>query len=190
VEKIEQENQELRGKVDEYMQALAKTATTTGTTETQAPEAPEVTPQNMSVEEVTRIIQEQMTAQTAQQRLAQNTQMVEQELIKVYGDAERAKEALAVKAKELNLTDETLSKLVAESPQAAVGLFGGGAPASPSSSSGTRNTVAIGQGNQIEEGTWQYWEEIRKKDPKLYRKPSMAMKRHKDAQRLGEKFFN
>jgi len=192
ISNLEAENQDLRHKIDEYMGALANSAT--GITEKSTQESVEDTPQAVTSEDVARIVAETIKSQSVEDRLTSNAKIVEDQLTDVFGTPQAAKEALVNKTKELGWSDATVKQLVTESPGIIVDLIAGrNAPPvteEPTTTVGTRNSQAIvGNNTAPSEGTYKWWQELRKTDPKGYDSPRMAMQRMKDAQENPEKFF-
>jgi len=119
-----------------------------------------------------------------QQKQEQNLASVQDELLKRYGD--KAKEALAGKAQELGISVQDLKEMSMKSPKAVLAYFGStGNPTRQIQSS--VNTDGMSQG--VSDGTWKYYEQLRKTDPKAYWKGSTQQKLFKDRARLGADFY-
>jgi len=185
---IETENAEMRKKLEVFMEAAAEKAK--GTTENVTPEAtaPESTG-GLGADDVARIVKEQMEVLAAQNQYQANSQTVESTLAQKLGSEEAAKSALEAKATELGVQKEVLEQLKQQSPGAVLGWFGDSQPANVVSTTPGRNSAAIGLG-QPAEGTFAHWQQMRKSDPTSYFSPSNTMKRMKDHERLGDKFFS
>jgi len=182
----------MREKLTEYEDAMAKLALKEEKPEsTQQSQPPTDNQGGLSADEVSRIVQEQLNAQRTQSIVQQNAAVVEDALTQRFGDAARAAEAVKTKAAELGLSVEMVDKLVAESPMAIISWFSdGSAPAPTGANVATHNSLAMqAQQATATEGTYAWWQNFRKENPKQYNSPAMTQKRMADAQRLGRETF-
>lgn len=185
IRKIEEDNAELRRKIDEYMGVLA--GLQKPTSEPQTPS----TPAGLSPEEVAKLVKEQVSSFNTEQTRTANLMRVDQQLQETFGGVEAAGKELLRKSQELGISLEEIKRLSEQAPEAVLSWFK--TPVAPNSpnAGGSRNTMAIlaGQGGAME-GSYPWWQELKKSDPKKYFSPAMTRKRMEDAQRLGrEKFF-
>jgi hypothetical protein len=79
-------------------------------------------PQGLNEEAVLGLVRKSLEQQKQQDAAQQNLNLVQQELSKKFG--EKAKDAIAEKARELNTSPEQLGALAATSPQLVLQLFG------------------------------------------------------------------
>jgi len=187
ISKVEAENADMRKKLDVYMEAAANSAK--GTTEKVTPDATAAEPTaGLGAEEVARIVKEQIETMSAQSQYQANSQTIESTLAQELGSEEAAKTALEAKATELGVSKEVLETLKQQSPKAVLGWFGKTPQAPITSTTPNRNSAAIGTG-QPAEGSWEYWKQLRKTNSDDYFSPATTMRRMKDAERLGDKFF-
>jgi hypothetical protein len=135
--------------------------------------------------------EDQSTAQNSR-----NLQSVLDKLIDTYGDADKAKAAVAAKAEELGVSPQFLQEVAMKSPKAFLKQLD--LDEQPRSTpAGTQSTVTPATLDRTvgapKPGTYKYYENIRKTDPATYFKPEVQTQLHKDAQAArdrGEDFFN
>lgn len=90
----------------------------------------------LSEEDVANLIRREQEAMIMKNNIAANEEKVTQALTEKYGSAEKAKEAVAAKAKSLGISSEKLGSLASESPEVVIQLFNEGTkPSSPITSS-------------------------------------------------------
>lgn len=188
IKTIEEENAELRKKMDEYMEALAKV-------EAQKPEpaepakAEESSKPELDAEAIAKLVEQVIDKRSQTSYQEDNLNTVKQTLLEQFGDEAYANEQFTEKAKDLGLTPEEAMELAKSKPKVVLNWFKGDVPVGGAAPSG-RNTQAIAsvdRGNK--EGTWAWWQDLRRKDPKLYDSPNMARRRMQDAERLGREGF-
>jgi hypothetical protein len=121
--------------------------------------------------------------QSEQRVRAENRQAVSAALQAAFGDT--APQVLAEKAKELGVTVQELGALSERSPKAVLAYF----QVSGSAGTGSVNTQANSQGGAPKEGTYAWWNQMRKTDPAKYHDPKMQTKLFADRKRLGEAFY-
>jgi hypothetical protein len=101
-----------------------------------------------------------------------------------FGDI--APQVLAEKAKELGVTVQELGALSERSPKAVLAYF----QVSGSAGTGSVNTQATSGGGAPKEGTYAWWNQMRKTDPAKYHDPKTQTKLFADRKRLGEAFYS
>lgn len=127
------------------------------------------------------------------QRKQTNLQEVVSTLVDTFGDETKANEAVRRRAAEVGLSVEDLQNLAARSPKAAYDLFGIDKQRPRAESTAPRgnvNTQGLGQADRIVEGTKRYYDRMKKDNPGLYNMPATQAQRMKDAQKLGDAFFD
>lgn len=124
---------------------------------------------------------------TKKQKAEENVARVTRELVERFGGADEARKAMANKAKELGLSGEELRQLAAGSPTAVLAYF----PRSGDSraTQGSVNTSAM-PSTDSSTRNYEYYDKLRKQDPKRYFDPKVQLQLQKDAQAMGEAFFN
>lgn len=141
---------------------------------------------------VERVIKAQQD-RVAQERAATNGQMVVERLLSVYGSEEAVNTAVATRASELGVGVQFLQDAAAKSPSAFYDLMKlEAAPRQSPAPRGDLNTVALQtHAPGVKEGTAAYYEQMRREigDVAFY-KPKVQQQRFKDAQRLGDAFYN
>lgn len=128
-----------------------------------------------------------------QERLTNNVNQVSEKLVGVYGDPQKANQAMVQKANELGLTVEDLMDQAAKSPKAFFALVG--LNDSPRQAPATRSDVnpaalnTLNPTRQAQVGTYAYYEQLRKENPRLYNSPKIQLQMHKEAMEKGDSFF-
>ena len=120
-----------------------------------------------------------------------NLASVTKRLVEIYGSEDKAAEFVAKKARETGLTQEDIRNLAGRSPTAAYELFGVNRAPSPSAAPrGDVNTEALRRtASGVVEGSYAYYKQMQKDQPALYNRQETQAQRMKDAQRLGDAFF-
>jgi hypothetical protein len=106
--------------------------------------SPTVAPPNLDAV-VPEIVQKVLTQREQEQARTENRKLVSAELIKLYGDAAKAAEARAAKEAELGIS---LAELAERSPKAALAFFQIPVQATPTKTTGSVSTAAVG--NQVQ----------------------------------------
>lgn len=121
-----------------------------------------VTPSNgLTKEDLEKLLSERERQRTAEQ----NVQLVKTELEKSFGS--NWKSNIAQKAKELNLSPQQMTDLASQSPQLVLSLFNRQpAPKVPTPPGSHLNTATLGTNESVRD--WNYYERLRKEDPKTY----------------------
>lgn len=127
-------------------------------------------------------------------KLARNVNEVSTKLVEVYGSAEKANAVVKARAAELGVSLDFLMEAAAQSPRAFYAQVGlnDGPRSTPLSAVGSVNPSALtaaSPNSAAQPGTYKYYEQLRKENPKLYNKPSTQLQMHKDAMTHGERFF-
>jgi hypothetical protein len=203
IQRIERENAELRAKVTN--EKTIETLLEQLTAKSSANSAPNNDQTNVDVDKktpdlrpediVSRVLQELDTRTTAAKQ-QENLRTVQKTLGQLYGREYAAKLEEIVQDSEF--PRDTLDDLAKKSPKAffrAIGvnpdqvksnpnsLFG--TPPSPAFDSGKQNT---GRPTGVRDN--RFYENLRAKDPKRFNSPEVQVARMKDAEKLGDKFFN
>lgn len=186
IRKIEEENSDLRKKMDEYMQVLAGLQKPKD-----EPPAATESPSAISQDAVAKLVKEQVNSFHTEQTRASNLSRVDNQLQELYGSVELAGKELVKKANELGLSLEQIKDLAETAPSAVLSWFSKPTTPNSASSFSTRNTEAVtGMAASVTEGSYAWWQELKKSDPRKYFSPEMTRRRMSDAERLGrDKFF-
>lgn len=138
-------------------------------------------------------IREAIEATDRERKLAKNIDDVSTRLAQVYGDAKKANEAINAKAQELGVSIQFLMDTAAQSPKAFYAQIGlTEAPRQAPAPRGDVNAAALNTLNPSQraaEGTYGYYEQLRKENPRLYNSPKIQLQMHKEAQEKGQAFF-
>lgn len=128
-----------------------------------------------------------------QEKLTTNVNDVSAKLVSIYGDPQKANQAMQAKAAELDMTIEDLMEQASKSPKAFYALVGlnDGARQAPAPR-GNVNPAALNTLNpsqQAAAGTYAFYEQLRKENPRLYNSPKIQLQMHKEALEKGDSFF-
>lgn len=133
------------------------------------------------------LVEQTLTQREKESTASQNIQTVQAELQTKYGTG--AKDHVLAKAKELGMTYDRLSEIASESPTAFFTLIGEPKKEFKPLTQGTINTAA-GTFSAPSNRDWNYYENIRKTNKKLYYDPKTQQQMFQDKMRLGDRFGN
>lgn len=185
IERLKRENAEMRGtlteKEAEYERILKARQESTTTQPTQ-----------VKPDEIAGLVDERIKAVEAQRSAEQNLKAANDELVgKFGGDMDQAKKYLVAKAQELGVTVDYLKAQAMQSPTVFKHLVGGpeakpGTPAPATAVSTTSSAPTSG----IREGTWAFYEQLRKTNPSRYFSPEIQNKMFRDRKEKGQTFYS
>lgn len=163
-----------------------------GNTSTQNPEekTSSAAEQNTTEEasDIESLVEEAIRKRETQQTVEQNLKQVDQTLQQAYGT--EATKVVKEKADELGMSLDRLKEIASESPSAFMRLIGeqekSKTPSAPSSTVNTQSNAF----NSSSEKTWNYYQEMRRKNPKQYYSPKVQRELMEDRSRLGDRFYN
>ena len=133
------------------------------------------------------LVEQTLTQREKQNTAAQNTDIVRNELVSKYGT--EAKAHVERKAAELGMSYDRLSELAQESPNAFFTLIGEPKKEFRPLTQGSINTSSPSL-QVTADRDFKFYQDLRRKDKKLYYSPSTQQQMFKDKQRLGERFGN
>lgn len=139
-----------------------------------------VPPQEDLAERIREVTRQDREAE----RTAANITDVTNRLTEVYGSDDAANKAVTARAAELGVSVKFLQDVAATSPAAFYAQMSLDAKPSPAPAPrGQLNTGALHNQNagSAKPGTYKYYEEIRKTNPKLYNTPKIQLEMHKQA---------
>lgn len=147
---------------------------------------------NVPQEDLAERIREVTRQDREQEKARANIETVTNRLTEVFGSADAANAAMVAKAKELEVPLKWLMDQATLSPTAfykTVDLDA--APRNAPAPHGTVNTGALQSqsAGTAKAGTYKFYEEIRKTNPKLYNSPKVQLEMHKQAME-NPNFFN
>lgn len=143
--------------------------------------------EGLSKEELLKLLDERDRSTVAQKNRIEVSRVLNEKI------GATAPKWLADKARELGVTKEYLQQQAEVSPKAFFNLVGLNQTQAPSGTGFTPpqssiNTSALDTGTQTR--TNKYYEKLFKENPKLRFDPKLTVQMHKDAQKLGESFFD
>lgn len=145
-----------------------------------------------STPDIEQLIEQRLAAKEAELRAKQNLETTRQRLIETFG--ENFQSELAAKTESLGLTKDFVANLAQTQPKALFALLGIDGQRqqkqddlfAPRSSV---NTSGLGQGQQKEK-TWSHYEALRKQNPAVYWSQQVQNEIHRQANKLGERFYS
>jgi hypothetical protein len=135
-------------------------------------------------------IREEVQALSQERRASQNAENAAQKMIEFYGNVEKANEAIRTRAQELSVSTQWLRDAAARSPSAFYATMGIDLEATPSN----RETPTPTSEVNLHRGdpkvrNFEYFDNIRKADPKLYFSAGVQREMMKEARAQGEAFY-
>lgn len=130
----------------------------------------------MSQKDLDARIQEVMSQTQAKERQARNLEQVTTRLVDTFGDEDKANAQVRAKAAELGVSVQFLLDVATASPKAFFTQLGLDTPASgsrPVPASRRESAVNIVNTPGVKADSYEYFEQIRKADPKRYFDPSI-----------------
>lgn len=146
----------------------------------------------LSLEDIQRLIDEGVTKKETQRAQERNLEFVQQKLVESFGNEYVSK--LKATSQETGLSEQALQNMAKESPKAFLKLVG----ATETRQQSPANSLFTPPANQARnpsgfqptgEKTKSYYDELKKRNAAEYWSPTVQNQMHKDAQRLGERFF-
>lgn len=132
------------------------------------------------------LIDQTLTARERQSTAKQNLDTANKKLEELFGT--EAAKAVEAKRLELGLSKERLQEIASESPSAFLTLIGDPAPKQDNRTvKGSVNTTTFTANPS--ERTFQYYQKIRKENPKLYASSQIQNAMFEDRLRLGDRFY-
>lgn len=204
---LEAENAQFRAKVDQF-ENLNNNNNNNATNKTnqnnpdptggeQPPKAdqPPKTPSNEAPKSGEQVdwrsqIRDEIKALSEEERGVQNMEAAAAKMVEVYGSPQKANEAVQKRARELGVSVEWLRDSASRSPQAFYATMGMNA----NSGTSTR-TPSSGEGVRLENQNpgnirnFEYYERIRKENPKQYFTPAVQQEMLKQARTMGDEFY-
>lgn len=145
-----------------------------------------------STPDIEKLIEERLAAKEAELRERQNIETAKAKLQEVLGPDYQ--QELEARTNQLGLTKEFVANLARTQPKALFALLGlEGQQARRNDDifapKGSVNTAGLGQ-NQPSEKTWKYYENMRRQNPATYWSSQVQNEIHKQAAKLGERFYS
>jgi hypothetical protein len=143
----------------------------------------EITP-----EQIEELLNKKLAEKEAKSREQQNLESVKPLLTQKFGNNFQSK--LKEEASKLGMTPEQLDQVAATNPKAFLRLVGAEDVKKQESLFTPPSGVSTGFSMSPTEKTLSYYNQLKKDNPKLYASKELQNQRYKDAERLGEKFFD
>lgn len=179
IEQMKRENAEMRAEIAKAAnrdKLLDDLRTELQTLKSQATQPKENTTPSLTDGDIKTLVAKAITDAEATRSATQNVQEANNLMVKHFGSAEKAGEAVQARAKELNLPISWLKDMAAKSPTAFANLMGAvGTPDSTdvNLTTGTASSGVIVHGGKPKEGTKEYFDAIRKEDRSRYFSPAV-----------------
>lgn len=177
-----------RVKMEEFLDKLNTFQSKSPTNDLDAPGAKKDDTQRLTSEDITKLLDTKLSERERQQKAFQNVEVVKQKLQETLGPNYATK--LEQMTSTLGLSKEFLNSVASSSPAAFLKLVGVeekkagdlffSPPKSQMNTEGFRPTG--------DKKDWDYYEEIRKKDPRKYWTSTVQNEMHLQAQKLGDAF--
>lgn len=190
IARIEQENREYREKLQADIDAQRARLLTPPSQESNptAQQADQRTSEQDLVERIREVNRQDRVAE----KQASNLETATNRLIDTFGDADAAKARVHARAQELGVSVKFLMDSAAQSPAAFFATMElEKAPRPTAAPRSDVNTAALNTqvpGN-AKPGTYAFYEELRKTNPKLYNSPKVQLQMHTAAMENPEGFF-
>ena len=208
IDKIEKENEEaqgelkLRASVESILASRGQTLTELSqeiTPEDPAPDLGENTTPTQtatpSEKDLSELIRNVVSEDQLEARRTANYEEAVHKLDAIHGSRESANSSVVAKAEELGIGVEMFMETAKQSPEAFYSLMGltsktktntsGAASSDVNTASFTNSNIS----NQNKVGTYAYYEEMRRSDPRKYNSSHVQTQLHKDAMSDSDKFF-
>lgn len=131
-------------------------------------------------------VAQRLEAKSKAEQAKRNVELVNEKIAQKFG--EKAKQVVSQKAAELGLSSEMLKQVAAESPMAALKMFGFEEPKGTTVTRPTNDVNTENFNPTAGQPRWAYWQNLRRTDPRQYEK--LTPQRHKELEEMGrEQFF-
>lgn len=149
--------------------------------------------QRLNEQDLVERIREVTRAEREREQADKNINTVTDRLVETFGSEEAARDKLKARAQELGVSTKFLMDVAVKSPAAFYAQMN--LDATPRQVPGPRGDVnpmalqAQTQGTQAKPGTYAFYEEMRKTNPRLYKSPKVQLEMHNQALQNPEAFF-
>lgn len=137
--------------------------------------------------DINKLVREELQNASEEKRKADNINAAAEVMNRHYGNPSKAQEAIAKRAEELGVSFEWLKEAASNSPKAFLASMGINPDARPNNTPGYRNEVNINHGGNVK--NFQYFDNLRKSDPKAYFGREIQKQMFDARRELGEKFY-
>lgn len=134
------------------------------------------------------LVEEAIRKREAQQTVTQNLKQVDETLEKAYGT--EASKVVQEKSKELGMSLQRLQEIASESPSAFMRLIGDAQVSTPSPSAPKSSVNSQAETfSKSGEKNWEYFQNLRRTNPKQYYSPKTQNEMFQNRERLGDRFY-
>jgi hypothetical protein len=188
-----------RLKLEEFMDRMNSKESTVGNgqiTQTTATATSDGTANNpaLSPDDIEKVVEQKLRAKEQELRTQQNLQMTKEKLVEAYGENYAAELENRVNA--LGLSKDLVNQLAKSEPKALFAMLGLTGQQQtrqqellPSSPRSSVNTASMGLAAPAEK-TYKDYEKIRKQNPGEYWSAKVQSEMHRQALKLGERFYS
>lgn len=137
------------------------------------------------------LVKETYAEMSQEEKKQHNIQVANDKMKEVYGD--KAVEVLKTKAQELGVDVSFLQSTAEKSPSAFYNLIGLSSKQETVNQARTNssvNTESVSNSSGVEPYTYQWYQKMRRDNPKEYYSANVQREMHRKATELGDKFFN
>ena len=191
IETLKSEQMEMRQTLKEFEEQMQKMKTVGEVlSERKAQDQDGNQPNQITAEEIVKLVDERLTKQTTAQAAAANREKANAHILKYFnGDSAKAREHVAKEAERIGVDRETLGELSAKSPEAFLRLVGIGQPkANPGVAFDSAvNPDATEHTSQVRDAA--YYSALRKKLGSRFYEQDIQQQRMRDRTALGDRFF-
>lgn len=196
---MEQLRTELNTRItlEQYLEKIGEKATgstQTPPTNSQTPPGSEQSAGAIKPEDIEALIDKRVSERERARIQEQNVSLVKSELEKRFGND--YVNHLTTTAQALGLSQEAMTQMAKENPKVLLKLVGADGETRPQQTQQTnslftppRSEQTTGFSPTVSSKDWNYYENIRKKDPSRYFSVEVQNEMHREAMRLGEKFY-
>jgi hypothetical protein len=199
IEQLKGENNELRSEVKsrtKLEEALDRLRTLEGNMKPKEEHEEDnprtTTSKEVDPEKIAEMALKRIEARQVEEQKKRNAENVRKELVALFGEG-GYEVALREKMKELNLTEEYVTRLAQDTPQLLIDYFKKSMPPreTPQGTSGSQvNEGFYKNAEQTTKRTYKYYEKMKKTNPDQYNSSKVQWQMHVDAQKLGPAFFD
>jgi uncharacterized protein YdcH (DUF465 family) len=190
IDRLEKENAELRAYTQQAKKLedlIAKLEANPGTSKDELPVTPErpVSQATLTEADVLSMVDKHVTEKETKRTKTQNIEEAKKQLRAVFGD--KYAEVLKSRSSELGISIERMTALAEESPNALIKLVvqeGSGERLSSPPRSSLRTDGKVTTRN------YAFYQNMRKEDPRKYFSKEVSWQRMKDAESMGDAFYN
>lgn len=195
IKTLEKQKDELRSdwikaqednKAKDNLQALIDRLNTEKTQAPITPKADENKPKQLETKDIEELIARKMQETKRSEFEAQNFNKVQAKLAERFG--QNTSTVLQEQAQSLGLTKEDVNALAKKSPEAFFRVLGLDQQQDVFMSPPRSNVRNDHYAPKTVERTWNFYQDLKKKDPNKYWAPQTQLQMHRDSERLGSRF--